>query len=302
HLSLLGVGIFSFLLIPFIFLANINLMLFPEQWGEVNGFFEALTLPNVFPRYFHFITASMAITGLFLAWWFGRKSFDGGPIFQTLSKIQIKKQMLNLTLIATGMQFIFGPLLFLTLPSQGISWTLFWLIMGGVTIAVIVMVQLWKLINNEGTLNGKRFYMVVGLFTVLVAFMGTGRHVYRANALETHRQMMAERTAAHWEAVKLAHENLLLPQEAAEHGTGVRGQNLFQTNCAVCHAPDTRLVGPPMNEITPLYKDNPEQLKQWIKEPGRKRMDYPPMAGFPHFSDEQLTEVAEYMLKEQWNN
>jgi hypothetical protein len=41
-------------------------MLFPEKWGEINGFFEAMTLPNVFPRYFHFITASMAITGLFL--------------------------------------------------------------------------------------------------------------------------------------------------------------------------------------------------------------------------------------------
>jgi cytochrome c len=62
-----------------------------------------------------------------------------------------KKQMLNLTLVATGMQFIFGPLLFLTLPSQGITWTLFWVIMGGVTIAVIVLVQLWKLLNDEST-------------------------------------------------------------------------------------------------------------------------------------------------------
>src|SRR5690554_2096490 len=75
HLSILGLGIFSFLVIPFIFLTNINLMLFPEKWGEVDGFFEALTLPNVFPRYFHFIIACMAITGLFLAWWFGRKEF-----------------------------------------------------------------------------------------------------------------------------------------------------------------------------------------------------------------------------------
>ncbi len=302
HLGILGIGIFSFLLIPFIFLTNINLMLFPEKWGEVKGFFDALTLPNVFPRYFHFITASMAITGLFLAWWFGRKGFDAGSVFRTLSKNWIKKQMLSITLVATGMQFIFGPLLFLTLPSQGISWSLFWVIIAGVTLAVILLVQLWKLINDEGPLTGRRFYAVLGLFAVLVAFMGTGRHIYRENALKTHKQMMAERTAAHWEAVRLAHENLLFPQETAEEGTDAMGQNLFQTNCAVCHAASTRLVGPPMAEIAPLYKNNLEQLKQWIKEPGRKRMDYPAMAGFAHFSDVQLTEVAEYMLQEQWNN
>jgi cytochrome c len=37
-----------FLIIPFIFLANANLMLFPERWGEVKGFFSALLLPNIF--------------------------------------------------------------------------------------------------------------------------------------------------------------------------------------------------------------------------------------------------------------
>jgi cytochrome c len=38
HLGILGIGVFSFLLIPFIFLTNINLMLFPEKWGEFRDF------------------------------------------------------------------------------------------------------------------------------------------------------------------------------------------------------------------------------------------------------------------------
>lgn len=302
HLSILGVGILSFLFIPFIFLTNINLMLFPEKWGEINGFFDAMTLPNVFPRYFHFITASMAITGFFLAWWFGRNQFKTEGVFNSLSKKWIRKQMLNLALIATGMQFIFGPLLFLTLPSQGITWTLFWVIMGGVTIAVIVMVQLWKLLNDESHLLGRRFLTVAVLFLLLVAFMGTGRHVYRESTLSTHKEMMAERTAAHWEAVRLAHENLLLPQVEGEETIVLPGQNLFQTSCAVCHAANTRLVGPAMAELAPIYKGNLEGLKKWIKEPGRKRLDYPAMAGFPHLSDQQLTEVSEYMLQEQWDD
>jgi mono/diheme cytochrome c family protein len=29
-------------------------------------------------------------------------------------------------------------------------------------------------------------------------------------------------------------------------------------------------------------------------------MDYPPMAGFPHFTDKQLTDVANYVLQTDW--
>ncbi len=301
HLGIIGIAVFSFLMIPFIFLTNINLMLFPEKWGVIQGFTDALTLPNVFPRYFHFITASMAISGFFLAFWFGRKGYEWGERYHTLTKANIKKQMLNLAMIATGLQFIFGPLLFLTLPVKGISWSLFWVILGGVTVAVIVLVQLWHLINEKNEHISRRYYVVVLLFILLVSFMGTGRHIYRENALETHKSMMAERTAAHWKAVEKAHANMLLPEVETETGTLKPGENLFNTNCAVCHAATTRLVGPPMAEITPDYQNKIEELKQWIKEPGRKRMDYPPMTGFPHLSDQQLTSISEYMLQEEWN-
>jgi cytochrome c len=302
HLSILGMGIISFLFIPFIFLTNINLMLFPEKWGEIKGFFEAMTLPNVFPRYFHFITASMAVTGLFLTWWFGRKDFGAEKVFTDLSAKSIKKQMLNLTLVATGMQFIFGPLLFLTLPPQGVTWTLFWVIMGGVSIAVLVLVQLWKLLNEESIEIGKRYYLVTGLFVVLVAFMGTGRHVYRESALKTHKTMMAERSKAHWDAVRRAHENLLLPPAETSKELMSAGLNLFQTNCVICHAAKTRLVGPALAEVMPLYKENKEGLKKWIKEPGRKQLDYPAMTGFPHLTEQQLNDVSEYLLQTDWSN
>lgn len=300
HLAILGLGVFSFLLIPFIFLTNINLMLFPEKWGVIHGFTDALILPNVFPRYFHFITACLAITGLFLAFWFGRKGFSVEGKFENLSKKEIKKQMLNLALIATGVQFIFGPLLFLTLPSKGVTWGLFWVIMGGVTVAIIILVQLWKLLK-ERKLISRRFYTVIGLFTLLVAFMGTGRHLYREGALKTHKELMAERTAAHWEAVKKAHENLLMPEVETKEGTVMPGEQLFKNNCAVCHAANTRLVGPSMAEAAPVYKNNIEGLKQWIKKPGRKRMDYPSMTGFPQLTDQQLTDISEYVLQNTWN-
>ncbi|HRJ71124.1 MAG TPA: hypothetical protein PLS03_02800, partial [Terrimicrobiaceae bacterium] len=62
HLSVGALSTLLFLLIPFIFLSNINLMLFPDQWAEVRGFFSSLLVGNVFPRYFHFLCASLAIS------------------------------------------------------------------------------------------------------------------------------------------------------------------------------------------------------------------------------------------------
>jgi cytochrome c len=63
------------------------------------------------------------------------------------------------------MQFIFGPLLFLTLPAKGVTWGLFWVILAGATIAGIVLYQLWKMLNEGIQIPGKRFYLVLGLFT-----------------------------------------------------------------------------------------------------------------------------------------
>ena len=300
HLSILGLGVGSFLIIPFIFLTNINLMLFPERWAEINGFTSALTLPNVFPRYFHFITACLAVTGLFLAVYFGRKNFKVDGKFSHLTKPDLLKSMLTLTLAATGVQFVFGPLLFLTLPGKGVTWSLFWIISAGATAATIALFQLWKMLKrNEPT--GKQLYWVVGLFTVIVVLMATGRHLYRESALKTHKTMMVERTAAHWSAVEKAHKNLLMPSVETEKGTVSPGEVLFKTNCAVCHAAAVRLVGPSMAESAEVYRNNPEGLKKWIKQPGRKRMDYPAMTGFPQLTDEQLTDISKYVLEESWN-
>jgi cytochrome c len=125
--------------------------------------------------------------------------------------------------------------------------------------------------------------------------------MYRESALKTHKTMMAERTTAHWAAVEKAHENLLMPSVETEDGTISPGEVLFKANCAVCHAANTRLVGPSMAESAPVYENNPEQLKEWIKTPGRKRMDYPAMTGFPNLTDQQLTDISEFVLKNEWN-
>jgi len=67
----IGVTVFIFFIIAFLFSNNMTLMLMPEKWqayfSNSRGTILNLTEPTLYPRYLHFITASIANGGLFLA-------------------------------------------------------------------------------------------------------------------------------------------------------------------------------------------------------------------------------------------
>lgn len=299
HISILAVAVAMFMFIPLIFLTNINLMLFPEKWGLVKGFFSALSLPNVFPRYFHFIFASLSVTGLFLHWYMGRKNYPFETIFPTFTRLELKKKGYSLTLVASVIQFLIGPIVLLTLPSKGLGWNLILVIFVGAAIAIPAMWMMWKGIKGDETTIDKDFKKVLVLMTITVVFMGSGRQIYRANALEKHRELVRLKTE---EFQQIKKEAIAKSKEAkAKENTATltdaqKGENVFKQNCAACHKPDVKLVGPPVIEMASIYKENKAGLQSWIKKPGKKRPDYPQMPGFPQLSQTDLEYLSEYIL------
>jgi len=295
HIAIIAASALIFLFIPLIFLANVNLMLFPEKWGTIEGFFSALTLPNVFPRYLHFICASMAVTGLFIFYYFGRNKYGFEEKFHEFSRYYIRKKAMNVAFIFSLIQFIFGPLLLLTLPAKGIGWNMYLMLGIGVVTAIFALSWMWKSITGPEPDLRKRFWPIVVMITITVIAMGTGRHFYRANSLEPHQALMQEKTKKYLEMVKDAQINKdrveLVVSEVLSPG-----QIIFEQNCAVCHQEESRLVGPSINEIVTLYEGNEEGMIAWIIKPGRKRTDYPVMPGFPQLTDEQLNQVTDYLF------
>ncbi|HVI43948.1 MAG TPA: cytochrome c [Chitinophaga sp.] len=300
HISILALAVATFLFIPLIFLTNINLMLFPEKWGTIRGFMSALTLPNVFPRYLHFLCASMAVTGLFLFWYFGRRKYPFEERFSRLTRYDVRKSVYTLTLGASVFQFMIGPLVLITLPSKGIGWNLLIMILAGAAIALPAMYRIWKAITGPPEEMDRHFGKVVLAMTLTVLFMGSGRQVYRANALGPHQKLVAVKTAA-FEKLSVAARNNLASEEeppAADSSQGpyTKGARIFQTNCSTCHKPNEKLVGPPVTEMASIYRGQAPGLKSWIKAPGKKREGYPQMPGFPQLTDDQLNELAAYIL------
>ncbi len=302
HIAMIAAASAIFLFVPLIFLTNINLMLYPEKWGTVSGFFSALFLPNVLPRYFHFIFASLTATGLFLFYFFGRKKYRFEEKFSTLTRFEVKKRMYSLAFMSTLLQFIVGPVILLTLPSKAISWSLIQILLPGVILGLYALYLLWKGLNSDEARIGTDFPKVVISLSLVVILMVTGRHIIRENALGPHKKLVAKRTLAYESEVNAAKIASDAPAEstikssAGKSGTAENGAKIFKANCAACHDLKVKIVGPPVTEMVGLYKSKEDKLKEWIRNPGKRRENYPQMPGFPQLSEEELDSLAQFIL------
>ncbi len=292
----IGIGLLSaalFLCVPFIFLANINLMLFPHRWTEVRGFLSTLLLPNVLPRFLHFLLACLAVTALFLVAYLTRRSYPVEQVFSGWDRATIRRGFYSVAFFTTAAQFVAGPLLFFTLPSAGMSWLLVAVIAIGVVLALWALLWMWREISADNQMIGRRFVGIVAMLALVVLCMGYGRHLYRETAIDPHRRLTLQKaadyrvaaTAAHWRQVAgVQVEKLPL------------GELVYNQVCAACHMSGRVLVGPSLEEIAEIYAGNPDGIIKWTNAPGRKRMNLPPMAAQP-LGDKKLRAVAEYMLR-----
>src|SRR5690606_34966671 len=121
HIGIIALSVAIFLFIPLIFLTNVNLMMFPEKWGTVQGFLSALVLPNVFPRYLEFLGACISVTGIFIVWYNGRKNYPFEDIYRIFTRAQIKRIGYHIALIGLAAQIVFGSIVLMTLPAKGVS-------------------------------------------------------------------------------------------------------------------------------------------------------------------------------------
>jgi cytochrome c len=126
--------------------------------------------------------------------------------------------------------------------------------------------------------------------------MMSGRHLYREQALASHRALVIQKTAEYQALVKTALDATTHPAPVAAIPTDPieQGKTLFQA-CAACHAVNSRLIGPPLTEIARIYEGNPKGIVEWAKAPWKKRAGYPQMPAMS-LPDEDLKLIAEYMI------
>jgi cytochrome c len=293
HIALGAVAAAIFWFVPLIFLTNINLMLFPERWPDVHGFLSALGLPNVLLRYLHFLLASLALTGLFGAAWFGRAEFDLARRLPGFDRATILRRCYELAFGATLLQLLAGTLVYFTLPAQGVSLFMTGVILLGIAFALVALTLLWREVVAPAARIGRRFVPIVLVLSVTVSCMAMGRHLYRDRAIAGHGELMRQATdTMHYAALDAAWRK----EQGLTTVQLPRGERAFQV-CAGCHALDRERSGPSIREIQRLYADNAAGIVTWAKAPGRKRTEFAPMPPFGHLPAADLKAAAEYMLQ-----
>lgn len=213
HIAIAGVVSLLFLFIPLIFLTNINLMLLPDRWAGVQGFLSALLLPNVLPRYAHFVLASFAMTGMMMVWMFRRRSAE--EIAETgFDRAELVRKGYQWALWPTAAQFVIGPIALLTLPETQEPIHLVMMSFGLSILVSLGMVHLmYAETRRPAETIGRSFAPICALMLVVVGLMGVGRHVYREAAITPHRALVRAKTEEYMRRVEQARQEAAVPAE-----------------------------------------------------------------------------------------
>lgn len=204
HLSFILIATILFLIIPFFFLTNINLMLYPNLWDQIQGFFSALVLPHVFPRYFFFLSTTLTISTFYLIWELNRKSQEEEFNFSETEKNEIEKLLLKITGLGLILQSVFGIVIFLTAPKIGIAKNLIPLTVSTIVFFIpSLFIVIYKGIKND-ILSKMQFNFCILTLLVSVFSAGTLRHLFRENALTDYQKSMKENTIQYENKVKAA--------------------------------------------------------------------------------------------------
>jgi len=281
--GLLAVAIFMF--VPLIFLSNINLMLYPDQWKNVYNFWQAIWVPNVLPRYLHFMNASLAITGFFAYGYFhvkGKNKPDDQAYYTRAKRLGMKW-----ALFATLLQMVFGVLNYATLPMIADSPLVLLLILVTVVFAGLMVYLLSLNLFADKNIHPA---VILTLALIVVTLMATQRHFIRENALAEPKKMLTNKTDIY--RTRLA---AFLKNYSPSGEIKVTGETIFQDVCMACHAIDRKVVGPPMSYAINKYKTDREAMVAFVNNPKKVNPDYPVMPK-PPVSPSEIDMVVDYLL------
>lgn len=179
--ALLHLATACFLLVPWIYLTNLALMQSPELLAQQAGFWQTLAhSPNVPARFVHFLLASVAIQGLWVAAWWGRRP----------GQEALRAWGLKWALVASLGQYLAGLLVWWSLPSHAWHGPMLWALALGVALATAAMLAMaWAL-------RGRPLWPAVLLLGATVVAMACVRHLHREAVLADRAEPPAQHRAS----------------------------------------------------------------------------------------------------------
>lgn len=189
HISVGFLAMIILLFIPLIFIVNITSMLYPEQWGEVEGFFASLFYyPQIWQRYFHFILASLATGGFYMFLFYAYK------VWKKKTNLEEHEQSLKLFGAKVGfwitvLQLISGFIVLFAFKKEvrllfmGEDLLLTILLMLSIVLTIVLCIFLFMAGYKD---SFKSFTLSIAVFVLIIGMMGWIRHEVRESYLSPY--------------------------------------------------------------------------------------------------------------------
>jgi len=262
------------------FAAGISTSMFGNMWSST-GLLSTLFSSIVIIRLLLLIVVSFMIAGgavLFGFFYVNPDKFDGNGEYGKF----VRSKILRVTFVPAILLPVFLFVNLLIVPENLLSGVMFVYVVLGLILLFLAYHFLYMIyIKFSSKFTALLFFTLLFLVLSIIIndqfVISNATKVSSAKLSEQYTQMLAE-----------------LKGEAGPEV--LNGEEIYKVRCMACHKFDSKLVGPPHNEVVPKYFGKENQLISFIRNPVKINPDYPPMPN-PGLKPNEAKAVAEYLLK-----
>lgn len=166
---------------------------------------------------------------------------------------------------------------------SALSYSIFLLVVVVFMLIILISSLFYLMMKNSSTQ-----YSLTILFLIIILFMSiVGVNIA---AFDTATQLQFNQLAKKYDVY---HQQILIESGAAV--VTVSGKDIYNGRCIACHKFDTKLVGPPYNEVLPKYAEDRTSLIKFVLNPVKVNPDYPPMPN-QGLKPNEAEAIADYIL------
>lgn len=266
------------------FTGSMQLAADPYKWGEINNVLALLFSWTTFWSFLALLAAAGLMTGGAILFYFFK--WQGG-LEDIVVNAAYGKFVKKFAAILSFVSGTILPLLlffnFIFLPEAALSTSVF----SFMVLTLIAILLLGGFLDYEIKYQETRFAVQVFLLTLFILFL----NIIKDQA--AFGNAMAEQTVL---IIQKAEELENEKKGKIVLAGGLSGEEIYKQKCASCHKFDTRLVGPPHDQVVPKYGGNVQKLADFILSPTKVDPGYPPMPA-PGLKPKEAQAVAKYLIE-----